>query len=127
MAVLVYDITHRESFDNMKNEWLQELRDHSGPDIVLAIAGNKSDKYDEEAVPEQEARDFAKSIDAVFSLTSAQRNTGIDELFVELGKKYLEYNSGKKVKKPQIKGNQDNIVIGQNDKKKKNLKKNVVK
>ena len=71
MAVLVYDITHRESFDNMKNEWLQELRDHSGPDIVLAIAGNKSDKYDEKAVPEQETRDFAKSIVAVFSLTSA--------------------------------------------------------
>ena len=42
---------------------------------------------------QQEAREFAKSIDAVFGLTSARNNTGIDELFKELGKKFLNLNN----------------------------------
>ena len=123
MAVLVYDITRRETFDIMKNDWYNELKEHGDPNIVLAIAGNKSDLYEKEKVPEQEAREFAKSIDAVFKLTSAQKNTGIDELFIELGKKFFEYNSGKKVKKPHTNDNKDNIIIGPNGKKKEEQKK----
>ena len=130
MAVLVYDITRKESFDNLKN-WLQDLREHGDPDIVLGIAGNKSDLYDEEAVSEQEARDYAKSIDAVFSLTSAQNNSGINELFKDLGRKYLEPNSKKietsqpeqnqkPVPKPEKKEEPKNIKIGRKDVAKKN-------
>ena len=93
MAVLVYDITRKESYDNMKTEWYNVLKEHGDPDIVTAIAGNKSDLYDEEAVSEQEARDFAKSIGAIFALTSAQNNSGITELFQALAKKYLHPES----------------------------------
>ena len=92
MAVLVYDITRRESFDNLKTIWLKELKEHGEENVVLGIAGNKSDLYDEEVVPEQEARDYAKSIGAVFSLTSAQNNSGINELFKNLAIKYLDPN-----------------------------------
>ena len=93
IVILVYDITRRESFDSLKNLWYKDLKDQGEPSVVIGIAGNKSDLYDEEAVSEQEARDFAKSIDAVFSLTSSQNNSGIDELFRELGKKYLDPSS----------------------------------
>ena len=92
MAILVYDITVRQSYDNMKNEWYKQLKDYGDSDVIIGIAGNKSDLYDEEAVAEQEARDFAKSIGAIFSLTSAQSNTGINELFKDLGRKYLDPN-----------------------------------
>ena len=122
MAVLVYDITLRDSFDSMKNSWYKQLRDNAPQDIVIGVAGNKSDLYEQEEVSEQEAREFAKSIGAVFKLTSAQKNRGIDELFVEIGKAFLEYNSGKKVKKSQIKDDKNNIIIGQNGKKKEEHK-----
>ena len=89
MAVLVYDITRRDSFEGMKNSWYKQLRDNSSPDIVIGVAGNKSDLYDDEEVSEQEARDFAKEIGAIFALTSAQNNTGIDDLFKNMAKKYL--------------------------------------
>ena len=89
MAVLVYDITRKESYEHMKDEWFNVLKEHGDPDVVKAIAGNKSDLYDEEAVPEQEARDFAKSIGAIFALTSAQNNSGIKELFQTLARKFL--------------------------------------
>ena len=93
MAVLVYDITVQKSFESIKNEWLKVLRENGDPDIVTAVAGNKSDLYEKEEVPEQEARDFAKSIGAIFCLTSAQNNSGINELFRDLSKKYLHPDS----------------------------------
>ena len=89
MVILVYDITRKESYEHMKYDWYKLIKEHADPDVIIGIAGNKSERYDEEAVSEQEAREFAKSIGAVFSLTSAQNNSGINELFEELGKKYL--------------------------------------
>ena len=93
LAILVYDITRKDSFENLKNVWLKELKDHADKNVVLGVAGNKSDLYEKEEVPEQEAREFAKSIGAIFCLTSAQTNSGIEELFEEMGKKFLDPNS----------------------------------
>ena len=93
LAILVYDITRKESFENLKNVWLKELREHADKNVVLGVAGNKSDLYEKEEVPEQEAREYAKSIGAIFCLTSAQSNSGINELFEEMGKKFLDPNS----------------------------------
>ena len=92
MAILVYDITVKESFDSLKNYWYEDIKEHAEEDIVLAIAGNKADLYDKEDVPEDEAREFAKDIGAIFKLTSAQNNSGIDELFNDLAIKYLDPN-----------------------------------
>ena len=104
LAILVYDITRKESFDNLKNDWYKQLKEHGDSDVIIGIAGNKSDRYDEEAVPEQEARAFAQNIGAVFSLTSAQNNSGIDDLFRNLARKYLGLDSSadgnKKPNKP---------------------------
>ena len=123
MAILVYDITRKESYDSMKNDWYKQLKDYADPDIIIGIAGNKSDLYDEEAVSEQEARDFAKSIGAVFGLTSAQGNTGINELFKDMAIKFLSVNSDineqdpskpqpKQQTKTQKEEKSNNIVIG---------------
>ena len=49
MVILVYDITRKESYDNLKNFWYKEILEYGEKDIVLGIAGNKSDLYDEEA------------------------------------------------------------------------------
>ena len=131
MAVLVYDITRRESFDSMKNQWYKELKEHGEPDITIAIAGNKSDLYDDENVPEQEARDFAKSIGAIFCLTSAQDNKGIEELFRNIGKAFLDPNTKKnkpvtsnqknnQEPKPKEQEEKENIKINKKEVKKKN-------
>ena len=90
IAILVYDITRKDSFDSVKNWWYKDIKEHGDPDIVIGIAGNKSDRYDDEEVIEQEARDFAKSNGAVFCLISVQNNSGIEELFRNVGRKYLE-------------------------------------
>ena len=89
IAILVYDISDRKSFDELKKYWFNEIKEFR-KDIILGIAGNKSDLIEKEEVNEDEARKFAKEINASFRLTSALSNIGIEELFLELTKKYLE-------------------------------------
>ena len=90
VAILVYDITRRDSYEELKSYWYNQIKDCAPENIVLAIAANKCDLYDNEAVPEDEARNFAKEIGAVFKLTSASTNSGIEELFKTVGCKILD-------------------------------------
>lgn len=86
VAVLVYDITRKASFDEVKDYWYNQLKEHAPKKIsnvllkvAIAVAANKADLYEhEEAVPEAKGRDFAKEIGAVFKYTSAKNATGID-------------------------------------------------
>lgn len=97
MIIMVYDVTLKSSFDNLKEYWYREVQELSEKNFVLGIAGNKSDLYEREQVSEKEAREYAKSINAVFGLTSAQNNTGIDQLFEDIGMKFLEPNFQEKM------------------------------
>ena len=90
VCILVYDVTRKESFQSLKDYWYSQLKENSEPDIVIGVAGNKSDLYEHEEVKEDEAREWAKEIGAVFELTSAQNNTGINDLFLNVGYKFLD-------------------------------------
>ena len=112
IGVMVYDIRNRESFENIKNYWSKQLKDSGVQNIVLAIAGNKCDIFNEEEVSENEAREYAESIGAVFQLTSCKENIGIDELFKESGKRFLEANKLIAKEKKQKKENENLKIEG---------------
>ena len=114
IGVMVYDIRNRESFENIKKYWSQQFKDSGVQNIVLAIAGNKCDIFNEEEVSENEAREYAESIGAVFQLTSCKENIGIDELFKESGKRFLEANKLIAKEKKQKKENENLKIEGKN-------------
>ena len=114
IGVMVYDIRNRESFENIKKYWSQQLKDSGVQNIVLAIAGNKCDIFNEEEVSENEAWLYADSIGAVFQLTSCKENIGIDELFKESGKRFLEANKLIAKEKKQKKENENLKIEGIN-------------
>ena len=114
VAILVYDITRQSSFDSLTNYWYKEVKEHGPENIVLGIAGNKCDLYEQEEVNENQAREFAQSIGAIFALTSAQNNSGINELFRDVGNKYLDPNFQQKLEDEKEEKNQEgqtNIVL----------------
>mmetsp|Transcript_18972 Transcript_18972/g.61145 ORF Transcript_18972/g.61145 Transcript_18972/m.61145 type:complete len:104 (-) Transcript_18972:1012-1323(-) len=41
-AIVVYDITNKESFNGAKS-WVKELQRRGDPNVVIALAGNKAD------------------------------------------------------------------------------------
>ena len=87
-AVMVYDVTRADSFEEIKNYWSNQIKDNSPENIILAIAANKSDLIEQETVDEGEARNFAKELNAIFISTSAKSSEGINSLFEEIAKKY---------------------------------------
>jgi len=59
--------------------------------LVLALVGNKDDMYQYEEVTDNEGKDFAKELNAIYKRTSAKNQTGggIDDLFKAIGIKFL--------------------------------------
>jgi GTPase SAR1 family protein len=41
-ALIVYDITKDPSFQSVK-KWMEEVKEHAEPDIVIMLVGNKLD------------------------------------------------------------------------------------
>ena len=126
VAILVYDITRKESYENIKNYWYQQIQENGDKNLVLGIVGNKSDLYEVEAVSEPEAREFAKNIGAIFGLTSAQNNTGINELFSDVGNKFLDPSFQQKLKGEDAEKKGDNaptITLDKNEVKEEEKKK----
>ena len=119
IVLLVYNITVKESFDNLKNVWLDDITNFGEEYKVLAIVGNKCDLYEQEAVPEIEARNFAEKHNAIFMNVSAKNGTNIEELFSACIKKYFDSDFQVNIKEVK-KRDEDSIVIKK--KKKKNNK-----
>ena len=88
-CLLVFDITNKDSFDDIKNYWIPEIKENGQKDIILALAGNKSDNYLKEQVSDNEGKALAKEINAIYMRTSAKLNSSIDEIFNSIGNKFL--------------------------------------
>ena len=89
VAVLVYDITRRDSFQKLKDFWVKELKENAPSDIILALAANKSDNYEFEVVSLKEGKELAQEINAIFKSTSAMLSHGIEDLFKLIGEKFI--------------------------------------
>ena len=87
-AILVYDITNQDSFEELQNYWVNQIKESSSSNIIIVIVANKSDLIGEEEVNEEDARKFAEEVDAIFCCTSAKNKVGIDDIFVEIVKKH---------------------------------------
>jgi Ras-related protein Rab-21 len=67
-----------------------------GNDIVIAIAGNKSDLEKNRQVEISAAEEYARSVGAVHFSTSAKTNKGTDDVFLDLSKRIIDQKGAKK-------------------------------
>merc|ERR1712217_756633 len=79
-AVIVYDITSKESFDAAKS-WVVELQ---STDTLIALAGNKSDLDATRVIERETARAYAESMGILYMETSAKSGQNVNELFHEI-------------------------------------------
>ena len=89
VIVFVYDITTEYSFNELKNYWYEETRSNTDGSPILAVVGNKIDLYKDQKVSNNDGKEFAEKIGAIFQTTSAQSDSGISTLFDNIGKTYL--------------------------------------
>jgi len=80
VAVVVYDITNRNSFLNTA-KWIDDVRTERGTDVVMMLVGNKTDLADKRQVSVEEGETRAKEHDIMFIETSAKAGFNIKALF----------------------------------------------
>lgn len=90
IIIIVYDICNRESFENIKEVWYPDIKNYGEKFKILSLVGNKSDKYEEEEVNLEEAKEYAKEINAQFFLVSANDGSGIENMFQTLADNFFD-------------------------------------
>ena len=90
-VLVVYDITDRESFENL-NSWLIEIEKNANKNVFKLLIGNKCDLEDKRKVSYQEGKDFAASNGMQFIETSAKTATKVQEAFETLTNQIIEAN-----------------------------------
>lgn len=89
--VLAYDVTRRDTFDNLSEIWLREVDMYSTvQNAVWMIVGNKIDCAAERVVSRAEGVALARSHGCLFLECSAKNRTGVAQAFQELVQRILD-------------------------------------
>ena len=84
---MVYDVTNTASFERAQS-WVKELqRQSNASNVVIALAGNKTDKSPQKAVTTETAKAYADENGIMFMETSAKTAYNVNELFVAIARK----------------------------------------
>ena len=93
-VLVVYDITDRESFENL-NSWLIEIEKNANKNVYKLLIGNKSDLEEKRKVSFQEGKDFATSNGMQFIETSAKTAAKVQEAFELLTSEIIKTSMNK--------------------------------
>ena len=117
IVIFVYDITQKDSFEELKKYWVKDVEDKLGKDVIKGIVGNKIDLFMKEEVTEDQGKEFAKSVDAEFLLSSAKTDgpKKFEDLLTKLYEKYLtkiggQPNTNSKDQKKVVLNNNNNNI-----------------
>ncbi len=90
IALIVYDITNRKSFEELSN-WIYSVnQSNNNQNVIFGIAANKSDLYEQKVVNKNEGEEFAKNNNVLFFETSAKDYDSVENVFLTLTKEYLK-------------------------------------
>ncbi|KAI8139606.1 ras-related protein rab-like protein-6A [Fennellomyces sp. T-0311] len=80
VAVIVYDISNRESFLNT-SKWIDDVRAERGNQVIIVLVGNKTDLSEKREVTPDEGEKRAKELNVMFIETSAKAGHNVKTLF----------------------------------------------
>lgn len=84
--LLVYDITQRKTFDNVRN-WMDQITlVNDGMDVCKILLGNKCDMESERVVETKEAEELAAEFQIPFMETSAKDDINVKDAFLKITK-----------------------------------------
>ena len=94
-AFIVYDITRKESFENV-TKWAEQLKSTADKNLTIIIVGNKTDLEDQRQITKEEAAKFGEDHSFNFFLeTSAKTGFNAQNIFIRAAKElymtHLDY------------------------------------
>lgn len=102
-VIMVFDLTDRESFNNLTTNWFSLLKDkNNNPNVHIVLVGNKADLNNNNVTDEQVYKFINKSnCNISYIKTSAKTGLNINEIFILMVDNLYEDYS-KKTKTPDI-------------------------
>ena len=92
-AILVYDITSKNSFENI-DKWLIEMKKTADENIKIILIGNKCDLIDKREVKEDDGKIKAKDLNVPFMETSALNCINVEKAFNFLIEEIANFDIG---------------------------------
>ena len=83
--IIVYDITDRLTFDNVKH-WLEQINQFSQREVCKIIIGNKCDLEDKRQVSFDEGNELASTNQIKFYETSSKEGLNVQDAFIDIAK-----------------------------------------
>lgn len=80
---LVYDVTDRKTFDNLR-KWISDVDRLANKQVCRLIVGNKTDLSDKRVVRRDEGQALADSLGIPFIETSAKTASNVQEMFIKM-------------------------------------------
>ena len=120
-CLLVYDISERNTFDELKSYFIGKIKEKCKKDIQVILLGNKTDLENKRKIPSEEGGKLALENNYIFLETSCLKNTNVADAFETL----IEITNREAIKNRNEKPNPEqsnNITITK--KKKTKSKKN---
>lgn len=93
-ALLVFDITMRQSFVNVE-KWYNQIRKYSGVDVPIVLVGNKLDLADSRVVSTDEVQVYSAQKNMAYFETSAKTDYAVNDVFQKLADKILAFELAK--------------------------------
>jgi len=87
--MFVYDITNQDSFNEIQN-WVREVHDAAGDDLVKMLIGNKSDLEDSRVIQYEDGKKLADELQMTFFETSAKTFSGVDSAFLSIAERLVK-------------------------------------
>ncbi|GMG33906.1 unnamed protein product [Ambrosiozyma monospora] len=85
VAIIVYDITNKESFNDV-TKWFNVVKEERGSNVLVVLVGNKSD-LDNKTITNEEGETLAKKLGCNFFIeTSSKNGYNVKNLFKKIGK-----------------------------------------
>jgi len=83
VAIVVFDITNRQSFLST-SKWIDDVRAERSSDVIIVLVGNKADLSDKRQVTLEEANQKATQLNIMFMETSAKAGHNVKSLFKKI-------------------------------------------
>ena len=90
IVILVFDITRKDTFEEIRDFWVKQVKENSNEDIIISLVGNKEDNYEYEDIDNNNIELFVNQINCLYKRVSAKSGFGIENLFYDIGLKYLD-------------------------------------
>ncbi|KAI5785508.1 ras family-domain-containing protein [Peziza echinospora] len=101
VAVVVYDITNRNSFLNT-SKWVDDVRGERGNDVIIVLVGNKTDLNDKRQVTTEEGEKKAQEFKVMFIETSAKAGHNVKVLFKRIAQALPGMDGGNETTTPTM-------------------------